>query len=177
MKLILAAYRRLQKQMVSMGVCLGLAPFVSFSVWPAAAAAESASDSVARGRYLIVIGGCNECHTPGYVEADGKLPESQWLTGSSLGWNGPWGTTYPANLRNFVSHFTEDAWVAYTKHVVTRPPMGWFVLNAMSEQDSRALYRFIHKLGPAGAAAPPFIPPGETPSTAVITYPPPPPIH
>src|SRR4051794_1557083 len=50
------------------------------------------------GRYLIKIAGCNDCHSPGGME--NKLgPESDWLTGSPLGFNGPWGTSYAPNLR------------------------------------------------------------------------------
>ncbi len=54
-----------------------------------------------RGRYLVRIAGCNDCHTPGYAESGGLLPEARWLVGDKLGWHGPWGTTYPTNLRLF----------------------------------------------------------------------------
>lgn len=57
---------------------------------------------VERGRYLAKVTGCNDCHTAGYARAGGKVPESQWLMGDSLGWRGPWGTTYPANLRLYM---------------------------------------------------------------------------
>ena len=50
--------------------------------------------SLDRGRYLVKIAGCNDCHTRGYAETAGKVPEKQWLTGDQLGWRGPWGTTY-----------------------------------------------------------------------------------
>jgi mono/diheme cytochrome c family protein len=132
---------------------------------------SSPSGDLTRGRYLIVIGGCNECHTPGYVEAGGKVAESQWLTGSNVIWQGGWGTTYPANLRLFISAMSEDAWVQYARHAVTRPPMGWFVLNALTESDARALYRFVKELGPSGGAAPPYVPPGSAVGTAVIRFP------
>ena len=59
------------------------------------AADKPAKDANARGRYLVQIGGCNDCHTPGYAMSGGKVPEKQWLTGDAVGWNGPWGTTYP----------------------------------------------------------------------------------
>lgn len=61
--------------------------------------AQSDKSSVDRGRYLITIAGCNDCHTAGYPESGGKVPEFQWLKGSPIGYQGPWGTTYPANLR------------------------------------------------------------------------------
>jgi mono/diheme cytochrome c family protein len=56
-------------------------------------------DLIERGRYLVRITGCNDCHTEGYAEAGGEVPEEQWLKGSALGWRGPWGTTYGTNLR------------------------------------------------------------------------------
>jgi len=47
-----------------------------------------------RGKYLVVVGGCNDCHTPNYPETAGKVPEADWLAGSAVGFQGPWGTTY-----------------------------------------------------------------------------------
>ena len=67
---------------------------------------------VERGRYLAIIGGCNDCHTDGYLQTEGDVPEDQWLFGSPLGWRGPWGTTYPPNLRLSVQVVTEDQWVS-----------------------------------------------------------------
>ena len=32
---------------------------------------------VQRGRYLVKIAGCNDCHTPGYAMSGGKVPEAQ----------------------------------------------------------------------------------------------------
>ena len=40
---------------------------------------------LARGRYLVMTSGCNDCHTAGYGPSGGKVPEAQWLTGDSLG--------------------------------------------------------------------------------------------
>jgi mono/diheme cytochrome c family protein len=86
-------------------------------------AQQKADPQVMRGRYLVEIAGCNDCHTPGYAMSGGKVPESQWLTGDALG-----------------------------KTLETRPPMPWFNLRAMSNADLRATYRYIRHLGPAGAA-------------------------
>ena len=55
-----------------------------------------------RARYVIKIAGCNDCHTTGYAEAAGKIPEKDWLKGDSMGWRGPWGTTYASNLRLYM---------------------------------------------------------------------------
>ena len=63
--------------------------------------AQKADDAqIKRGRYVVMIGGCNDCHTAGYAPSGGKVPEKDWLLGDALGWNGPWGsTTYATNLR------------------------------------------------------------------------------
>lgn len=130
---------------------------------------------VERGRYLSMIAGCNDCHTEGYLQSDGKVPEAQWLTGSAFGWRGPWGTTYPVNLRLFVNALTEEQWLALARQLKARPPMPWYSLNIMDEADLRALYQFIHSLGPAGQPAPAYVPPGQEPTTPYATFPSPPP--
>ena len=132
---------------------------------------EEVRPSVAHGRYLAVIGGCNDCHTPGYALADGKTDEKEWLTGDRLGWNGPWGTTYPTNLRLLVSRMTEDEWVKNIKNAKARPPMPWYILREMSDRDFRDLYKFIRFLGAAGVESPAFVPPPEVPAGPVVRYP------
>src|SRR3982751_5765664 len=52
-----------------------------------------------RGKYLVQTSGCNDCHTAGYAQSGGNVPESEWLKGDMVGWRGAWGTTYPSNLR------------------------------------------------------------------------------
>ncbi|MGN6113791.1 MAG: hypothetical protein ACTHOC_12455 [Luteimonas sp.] len=124
------------------------------------ATGAAAAAQVARGAYLAVISGCNDCHTPGYAESGGQVPRERWLTGSPLGWQGPWGTTYPANLRLKLQSMDEQAWLDYSATLHTRPPMPDFAIRAMSEDDRRALYRFVRSLGPAGEPAPGYLPPG-----------------
>jgi len=41
----------------------------------AALAAGKADPMLERGKYLVTITGCNDCHTPGYAEGEGKTPE------------------------------------------------------------------------------------------------------
>lgn len=88
------------------------------------ALAEEATDRVQieRGRYLVVVGSCSDCHTPGYPETNCATPQSEWLTGKPVGFRGPWGTTYPRNLRLFVQELTESEWLA-TVRDPKRPPM------------------------------------------------------
>ena len=45
---------------------------------PAIAQEKKDDPLVKRGRYLVQIGGCNDCHTPAYPEKGGKVPEDAW---------------------------------------------------------------------------------------------------
>jgi mono/diheme cytochrome c family protein len=128
------------------------------------------AELLARGEYLARIAGCNDCHTPGYPEAAGEVPRDRWLVGTPLGWNGPWGTTYAANLRLKAAGMDEAAWLAYTANLHTRPPMPDFAVRTLTEEDRRALYRLIRSLGPAGTPAPAFLPPGQTPPVPYVQW-------
>ena len=140
-------------------------------VWLIPAAADAGPPDIERGRYLTIIGGCNDCHTAGYAAAAGKVPEKDWLMGDSLGWRGPWGTTYAINLRLYMAELSEQDWLALAKHLETRPPMPWFTLRQMTDSDLRAIYRFVRSLGPAGAPAPDYLPPDKIPPQPYIQVP------
>jgi hypothetical protein len=138
------------------------------------ALAQQSDPQFNRGRYLVKIGGCNDCHTAGYAPSGGKVPEEQWLTGDILGFNGPWGTTYPTNLRLYFQGMTEAEWLKKGRTLSTRPPMPWFNVQAMSSGDLRAMYRYVRSLGPAGKPAPAYLPPGQTPPEPAVRFPAPP---
>jgi len=129
----------------------------------------------ARGHYLVVIAGCNDCHTSGFSRSEGALPESEWLTGDPIGYQGPWGTTYAVNLRLFMQGFSEEAWMKVSRVVRTRPPMPWWILRELNESDLRAIYRLIRGLGPKGEMAPASLPPNQKPKTPYILFVPQPP--
>ena len=126
---------------------------------------------VERGKYLVTIGGCNDCHTPGYAEAGGKAAESDRLKGDTLGYRGPWGTTYATNLRLSIGKMTEDQWLKYAKGLMTRPPMPFFNVRAMNDMDLRALYQYVKSLGVSGVAAPTFLPPDKQPKPPFVQWP------
>ena len=81
------------------------------------------ANQVARGRYLVTIAGCNDCHTPwkrgpagaepdmsrmlsGHPEAERMpppptLPAGPWrvtASATNTAWSGPWGVSFTANL-------------------------------------------------------------------------------
>ncbi|MFN4142157.1 c-type cytochrome [Aestuariivirga sp.] len=140
----------------------------------AAAHAHAAEVSAERGAQVAITGGCHDCHTAGYLETGGKLDPAAALKGTSLGWQGPWGTTYPANLRLMAKERgSEDAFVQYAKTFKARPPMPYFNVHAMDEGDLRSLYQYLVSLGEPGDAPPEFVPPGQEPKTPYIVVAPP----
>ena len=119
----------------------------------------SAATAEDAGRYMVVFALCNDCHTAGWLPA-GDVPEDQWLLGNPVGYEGPWGVTFPSNLRLRAQEWTEDQWVETLRTRKALDPMPWIAVNAMSEKDARALYRYARNLGAGGQHMPTPIPPG-----------------
>jgi hypothetical protein len=96
-------------------------PIVPMS--PAAqAAAYSNADKVARGEFLVRVGGCHDCHTPLKMTEHGPEPDMSrmlsghpedlvmppppapsgpWISSTSgtlTAWAGPWGVSFTKNL-------------------------------------------------------------------------------
>ncbi|MCL4800273.1 MAG: c-type cytochrome [Burkholderiales bacterium] len=92
---------------------------------PAAATdgAKSDAERIARGKYLVTVAGCNDCHTPWKMGPNGpepdmsrmlsghpeqldmppapKLSQGPWLVtvgATNTAWSGPWGVSFTANL-------------------------------------------------------------------------------
>ena len=148
-----------------------LLALVALCVALPAIARDMADPLVQRGRYLVMTSGCNTCHTALYPVLGGKIPEEQWLTGDKVGWRGPWGTTYATNLRLYMQGLTEEEWLLRGRNLTARPPMPWFDIQAMNDDDLRALYRYVRSLGAAGKPAPSYIPPLFTPSGPYVQFP------
>jgi mono/diheme cytochrome c family protein len=151
-----------------LGTLAGLFIVAGFSAQ--VAASEAALDArVARGRYLVTIGGCNDCHTPGYPEAGAKVPEKEWLTGVPVGYQGPWGTSYAANLRQVLNSMSEAQWLKHARQE-RLPPMPWFNLREMTDEDLKSVYAFVRSLGSAGVATPAYVAPGGRVTTPYIVF-------
>jgi cytochrome c553 len=131
----------------------------------------SAANPVEAGKYIVQIAGCHDCHTPGWMETGGAgVAEEKYLTGLHVGFRGPWGTTYGANLRAFAKTFVEDDFVKVLRSRTSRPPMPWSAIHAMSDADLRAVFKYLRSLEPTGAAAPAFVPPGVEPKTPYFVF-------
>jgi mono/diheme cytochrome c family protein len=89
----------------------------------AAPATTSPADRVARGEFLVHMGGCDDCHTTKKMGPNGpepdmsqrlaghpqamvmppapQLPPGPWMAtvaGTLTAWSGPWGVSFTANL-------------------------------------------------------------------------------
>ena len=88
----------------------------------ATAALGADPDKLARGKYLVTVAGCNDCHTPWKMGENGPEPdysrmlsghpqdfaippvpklEMPWVMSSvatNTAWSGPWGVSFTANL-------------------------------------------------------------------------------
>ena len=138
------------------------------------AAPKPMSAQAKRGRYLVQTSGCNDCHTPGYAMSGGKVDEKNWLIGDSLGWRGPWGTTYPTNLRLVAQSMNEAQFMSRARSEL-RPPMPWFNLRDMSDADVKSIYAYLKHVGPSGVAAPAYLSPDKAPTLPFVQFPSPPP--
>ena len=139
---------------------------LAMTATPAAAADPS---QAARGKYIVTIGGCNDCHTAGFMEQSLKVPEKDWLKGSAVGFQGPWGTTYAANLRLVMNSMTESQWLEHARKD-RMPPMPAYVLQQMKTDDLKAIYAYVTSLGEPGVAAPAYVAPGGKVNTPYYVF-------
>jgi hypothetical protein len=139
----------------------------------ASAAAGADQVSVETGARVAVIGGCHDCHTAGYAQSGGQIDPEKAMRGDVVGFQGPWGTTYPANLRITLSTMDEDGFVTFARNFQTRPPMPWFNVHAMTDMELRSFYQYVKSLGEPGGPAPAFAAPGVKPATPFIPFAPP----
>jgi mono/diheme cytochrome c family protein len=144
---------------------------------------QTAMDPLERGRYLTWVTGCQDCHTPGTLY--GAPDTTRALSGSDLGWQGPWGVTYPRNL-------TPDSATgigSWTEADIERalrsgqrpdgspilPPMPWPNYSRFTAEDMRALVTYLKSLPAVSHRVPDRVPPGGRPATPVLSFPNPPP--
>src|SRR5258708_71411 len=121
------------------------------------------ANQLAYGKYLSVVGGCLECHTP--HDDKNRLLEDQAYSG---GWRmeGPWGTNYTANLtpaphtfigratkEEFIGRFhafagmtAESAPVAQKGHNTVMP---WLPYSRMTDQDLGAIFDYLKTVKPS----------------------------
>jgi hypothetical protein len=104
----------------------------------------AAASPVEGGRYLVVITGCNHCHTVGWEQSDGHTPESQWLKGSHA--PGPGGQASP-NLRLITQSTSRTSFAAlFRRKQPAGMQMPFFNTRYFSDADLNSIYDFIRSL-------------------------------
>jgi cytochrome c553 len=147
-------------------------PVLALALIPSIAAAQvkvSAPTPEAAGEYLMIVGSCHDCHTAKWTELKGKVAKDDQLTGSAIGFKGPWGTVYSKNLRTIAARQSEDHWVDVLKTADGgdgKLPMPWHNTALMSDDDLRALYKYTKSLGAkTGERIPRNLKPGVEPTS------------
>ena len=163
------------------------------NAWSAAAAAlvltcvsssgAFASDpAVERGKYLVNIAGCNDCHTPGYFL--GKPDMARFLGGSDVGFEIPGlGVFHGPNLtpdkETGLGGWT-DAQVITALQKGARPDgrmlapiMPSHAFANLTPQDARAIVAFLRSIPPVKNKVPGPFGPTEQPSGFVMKIVPP----
>ncbi len=145
-------------------------------------AAMTAEQKIARGAVIAWSSGCVDCHTPGTFY--GAPDTTRMLSGSELGWKGPWGVSYPRNLTPHpttgIPNWTEEQIVTAFRAghrpdgSVLLPPMPWPAYSRMSDEDAYALAAYIKSIPPVDHQAPAVVPPGQPVTGPYLEFPPPP---
>ena len=136
--------------------------------------ARSADPQVERGKYLVAIGGCTDCHTPGHFLGHPDL--TRYLGGSDVGFGIPERGVFvapnlTADKETGLGSWTEQQIVtAITTGVrpdgrILAPIMPWQGLSHLTKSDALAIAAFLKSLpvvkhqvpGPFGPAADPSV--------------------
>ena len=140
--------------------------------------AEAASrEQVERGKYLVNLALCTDCHTPGYFF--GKPDMARFLGGSEVGFHIPdLGVFHgpnltPDNETGLGRWSTEQIVTAFTTG--TRPDgrilasiMPWHAFSQLTRQDAQAIAAFLKSLPPVSNKVPGPFGPSETPTSFVF---------
>jgi mono/diheme cytochrome c family protein len=124
---------------------------------PAPTANGPEIDAVARGQYLVTMGGCIDCHTPGYFM--GMPDQTRPLAGSDVGFYIPnLGTFYGPNLTpdpdTGLGSWTDEQIVAAMRTGarpdgrVLAPIMPWMHLANLTDEDATAIVAYLRSLPP-----------------------------
>ena len=157
---------------------------------------------VARGRYLVETGGCHDCYTPMKMGESGpepdrtralsghpaamvmppapELPPGPWMAvvGATMtAWNGPWGTTFTANLtsdpdtglgrwteKNFIDTIRTGRRMGQGRPIL--PPMPIPVLAQYTDEDLAAIFAYLQTVPAVRNKVPEPIPPATAAAPA-----------
>jgi mono/diheme cytochrome c family protein len=141
------------------------------------ATAYAADPPAVRGKYLVNLGGCLDCHTPGYFF--GKPDMARYLGGSEVGFEIPdLGVFYGPNLtpdkETGLGGWT-DAQIATALTTGARPDgrvlapiMPWHALANLTKEDVGAIVAYLRTIPPVKNKVPGPFGPKDKPTSFVM---------
>lgn len=136
--------------------------------------ATAGDTSAARGAQLVLLGGCDDCHTPQLPSGEPDMtrrlsgvPEGSTLppaipgvmTMQNLGWRGPWGLSESRNItpdpKNGIGSWTQQQFIDTMRtgkdpsgHALL-PPMPVANFAKLPDDDLIAIYNFLKTVPPS----------------------------
>lgn len=156
---------------------------VAFSLGLASAGPARADDAqIARGKYLVSLGGCHDCHTPGYFL--GKPDFEHALSGSEVGFLIPdvgvfHGRNLTPDAETGIGSWSADDIVKAIRTGerpdgrILAPIMPWKNLAVLTDEDAYAIAAYLKSLPPVKNAVPGPFGPEEKPTGYVMAIQPP----
>ncbi len=147
----------------------------------AAAPVSSGADPIERGRFLVEVLGCNDCHTPrlpdgrwdpAYIMAGHKEkdPYPAWddslftkgfgmlVSTSGTAFAGPWGVTFGRNLTpdrtTGIGGWNDEAFINVLREGTLKPPMPSQAYGKLPDQDLKAMFAYLQSLKPVNNLVP-----------------------
>jgi mono/diheme cytochrome c family protein len=158
---------------------------------PAQAQPAAGGAQVERGRYLVTITGCHDCHspkikgmTPDLTRALSGRPATTPLpspattevhaSGDLTAWNGPWGFSVASNLTpdaatGIGTRYNEASFVTTMRTgkkpngTAIMPPMPSEVYQNMTDEDLKAIFAYLRTIKPIRNAVLAGLPPPVPP--------------
>ncbi len=163
-------------------ISVRLACVVASIIALSAFAAMADDSQIARGKYLVTIGGCNDCHTPGYFL--GKPDMSRFLGGSDVGFEIPGqgvyvGSNITPDKKTGIGSWTREQIVKAIQAGerpdgrILAPIMPWHAFATLTADDAMAIATFLQSLNPVSNQIPGPFKPGEKVSTFMFRIVPP----
>jgi mono/diheme cytochrome c family protein len=158
------------------GLAIAVTVGLSLLVNPSRALGPETAE-IKRGRYLVGLGGCNDCHTPGYFF--GKPDMTRFLGGSEVGFEIPGlGVFHGPNLTSdretgLGTWTAQQIASAITKGQrpdgrMLAPIMPWHAFASLTRQDVNAIVAFLKSLPAVSNKVPGPFGPSEKPSAFVM---------
>jgi mono/diheme cytochrome c family protein len=140
--------------------------------------AAKAQPTVERGKYLVSLGGCGDCHTPGSFL--GKPDAKRQLGGSDVGFAIPGLGVFVG--RNLTPDKETGLGTWSDQQIVTAlttgkrpdgrvlaPIMPWRDFANLSAEDAKSIVAYLRSIPPVSHAVPGPFGPGDKPSVLVMT--------